>query len=62
MTTILNSKKSTGRSAGSKTRHPGIKAFALAHAVSHQFVSQHSTLLGGTPAGPDMACHEQTRT
>jgi len=44
MTTILNSKKSTGRPArspaGSKTRHPGIKASALAHAVSHQFVGQ----------------------
>ncbi len=33
-----NSKKSAGRPAGSKTRHPGIKAFALAHSLSHQFV------------------------
>jgi len=38
MKQVRNSKKRAGRPAGSKTRHPGIKEFALVHAVSHQFV------------------------
>jgi len=38
MKQVRNSKKSAGRPAGSKTRHPGIKAFALGIGVSHQFV------------------------
>lgn len=38
MTRICNRKKTAGRPAGSKTRYPGIKKFALVHDVSHQFV------------------------
>lgn len=38
MKQVRNSKKSAGRPAGSKTRYPGIKEFAVVHGVSHQFV------------------------
>jgi hypothetical protein len=38
MKRIVNREKKAGRPAGSKTRYPGIEAFAREHDVSHQFV------------------------
>ena len=37
MSRKVNRAKGAGRPAGSRTRWPGIQAFAREHAVSHQF-------------------------